>query len=101
MEQIVVYSIMTFGVLAYVMAVIAFRHQKNRTASDIIAHNRKVMLGVKEPDWDVEIKEECTHTEDFFLLENSGTYDTSYLSDCIHIPFMKEEDLFLEDLKWN
>lgn len=97
METILAYSVMIFGVLAYVMAVITFRHQKKRTQSDIIEHNRKVMLGVKESDWDVDIKEECIHTEDFFLLENSGTYDTSYLSGCTHISFMNEEDLFLED----
>lgn len=97
MEQVVAYLIMTFGVLAYVMAVIAYRHQKSRTNLDIIAHNRKVMLSVKVLDWDVDIKEECTHAEDFFLLENSGTYNTSYLSGCNYIPFMKEEDLFLED----
>lgn len=97
MEQVLAYFIIIIGFFFYVCSIIAHKRQKEATQQWLSEHNRKVMLGVKEQDWDIEIKEDCIHSEKFFLLENSGTYDTSYLKNCPHVSFISMDDMFLED----
>lgn len=97
MEQILVYFFIVVGSFFYICSMIIYKRQKQTTQQWLNGHNRKVMLGVKEQHWDIEIKDDCIHSEDFFLLENSGTYDTSYLEDCPHISFISMDDMFLED----
>lgn len=97
MENYITYSIIIFGLIMYAIAEFSFRKQKAAEKLEVNRHNRKVMLGVQEADWDAEIEEDCFHDSSFFYLENSGTYDTSYIANHPYHQIIDNDDLFLED----
>lgn len=97
MENYITYLLFIFGLFMYAIAEFSFRKQKAAVQLNVDKHNRKVLLGVREADWDAEIEEDCFHDSSFFYLENSGTYDTSYIANHPYHQIIDTDDLFLED----
>lgn len=85
-----------FGVFALAAEILMYISKRN-TWFYIMEHNRKVLLGVNSERWDISVKEEGIHESGFFRLENSGTYDTSFILECDYHPYGGEDDLYLED----
>lgn len=98
MERIIGFFIICFGFAAYAAALIADKKQKKYNELFAAQHDRKVVLGKNEQNWDEDIKEECFHDDEFFLLDNCGTCDVSYLDNYDYIAIISiEDDMFLED----
>lgn len=96
-DRIFIIGVGIFLAVCFGIAEFGQIREKGDTKNFLITHNRKVMLGIKESDWNITTKEDGIHDDDFFKLWNSGTYEVIPIKEEKYYCYANESDMFMED----